>query len=324
MSEASRIAAVALTAAVALGSSLALAWSLRARQARGRPEPAHAAPSDGPAALQNAGRLAYQVHCLRCHGPDGHGDGSDAERLVPPPRDFASQDWRFAPTPDAVRQVIVAGIPGTAMPGWGSSLSRVELEGLVVHVLAMAPLPPRLTELLGRAGFTAEARARQAPPLDIVDLDGKPASLAGRHGHPILVLFWGTTCAPCLAEMPAVLRFAERYRDQGIEVLRVCVDEADAAVVRSAAGSQPADQPLYLDPSGGTRQRYDVQALPAVALIDRGGRLIARATGARNWTDPALDALVRECVAPSALSDPPLPTRAAEDRHAPRADRRPG
>jgi thiol-disulfide isomerase/thioredoxin len=319
MSEASRIAAVALTAAVALGSSLALAWTLRARRAH--PQPTLTALDDRPAVLRSAGRLAYQVHCLRCHGPDGHGDGSDAERLVPPPRDFASPRWRFAPTPEAVRQVIVTGIPGTAMAGLGSSLSRAELEGLVAHVLTLAPLPPELATVLSRAGFSPVATPRLAPPLDIVALDGRPASLAERQGHPLLVLFWGTTCAPCLAEMPAVIRFAERHRDQGLEVLPVCVDEPDVAVVRNVAGRHLADQRLYLDPSGAARRRYDVQALPDVVLIDPAGRLIARSTGARDWTDPALDALVRECLRPSDLSHP---ARAAEDRHAPRADRRPG
>jgi hypothetical protein len=111
--------------------------------------------------------------------------------------------------------------------------------------------------------------------------------------------------------MPAALRFAARHRDQGLEVLWVCVDESDPAVLRSVAGPELADQPLYFAPTEGTRLRYDVQALPAVALIDRAGRLIARATGARDWTDPALDALVREGLT-------------AEYRHAPRADRRPG
>jgi mono/diheme cytochrome c family protein len=317
-----RIAAVLLTAAVALASSIALAWVLRSRREPFRPPPD--AASDRQAALQNAGRLAYQVHCLRCHGPDGHGDGSDAERLVPPPRDFGAPHWRFAATPDAVRQVIVAGIPGTAMPGWGSSLSRGELEGLVAHVLTMAPHPSTLATLLSRAGFTAEATPRPAPRLDVLDLDARPATRAERHGQPVMILFWGTTCAPCLAEMPAAVRFADRYRDRGLEVLWICVDESDAAAVRRVAGQQLADRPVYLDATGGTRLRYDVQVLPAVALIDRAGRLIARATGTRDWNDPALDALVRECLAPSAPSDPLRPTRAAEDRHAPRADRRPG
>jgi hypothetical protein len=121
--------------------------------------------------------------------------------------------------------------------------------------------------------------------------------------------------------MPAVLRFADHHRKDGLEVLPVCVDEPDAAVVRNVAGPQLADRPLYLDPSGNARRRYDVQALPDVVLIDRAGRLIARATGARDWTDPALDAVVRECLSPS---DSFPPARAAEDRHAPRADHRPG
>jgi mono/diheme cytochrome c family protein len=307
-------AAIALTAVVALASSAALAWSLRAR--REAPGPLPDAPADRQAALLGAGRLAYQVHCLRCHGPEGHGDGSDAERLTPPPRDFASRQWRFAPAPDPVRQAIVAGIPGTAMPGWGSTLSRRELEGLVAYVLAMAPTnPPRPEESQPaprtRAGFTLLEPPQLAPPMDIVDLDGKPASLAQRRGHPLLVVFWGTTCAVCLSEMPAVIRFAERHREEGLEVLRVCVDETDAAVVRSVAGPQPSHGKLYIDPSGGVRHRYDVQNLPAAVLIDGAGRIIARAEGARDWNDPALDALIRECLTP-------------ENGHAARADRRPG
>jgi mono/diheme cytochrome c family protein/thiol-disulfide isomerase/thioredoxin len=320
--------AIALTAAAALTASATLAWSLRGW--RESPEPPGAAasatvpgsataPADRPAVLRGAGRLAYQVHCARCHGAEGHGDGADAERLAPPPRDFASGRWRFAPTSEAVRQVIVAGIPGTAMPGWGTSLSRRELDGLVAHVLALAPsprrqteaegtsegeeddaaepLPPALVSLLGRAGFVAEATARPAPPLALRDLDGNASSLAGHHGHPVLVLFWGTTCGHCLAEIPAVGRFADRHRDRGLEVLPVCVDEPDAAVVRDVAGPQPAQRPLYLDPTGMARLRFDVQALPTFVLIDRSGRLVARSEGARDWADPALDDLVRRGLA---------------------------
>jgi thiol-disulfide isomerase/thioredoxin len=232
----------------------------------------------------------------------GHGDGADAERLVPPPRDFAADRWRFAPTPDAVRQVIVAGIPRTAMPGWGASLSARELDGLVAHVLTLAPptgppqaaggaLPSTVTAVLSRAGFTPLANPQPAPPLMVRGLNGDTITLADRRGRLVLVLFWGTTCAPCLAEMPGVARFAARQSERGLEVLSVCVDETDPSAVRAAAGPELAGLPHYLDPAGQVRLAYDVQALPSIALIDRAGRLIAQAVGTRDWTSPALDSL---------------------------------
>ena len=317
-----------------------LARESRAAAARGATaSPASVAPADRQAVVLGAGRLAYQVHCARCHGAEGHGDGSDAERLVPPPRDFASDRWRLAPTPVSVRQAIVAGIPGTAMPGWGASLSPRELDGLVAHVLSFAPpnrevrpegaaepLPSTLVTLLGRAGFSAEATPRPAPPLALRDLDGNATSLAEHRDRPVLVLFWGTTCSHCLAELPAAVRFSERHRDQGrgFDVLPVCVDETDAAVVRAVAGPTATRQPLYLDPSATARLYYDVQALPSFVLIDHSGRVIARASGTRDWTNPALDELIHECLALSVPADPTRQTPGREDGNATRPDHRPG
>jgi mono/diheme cytochrome c family protein/peroxiredoxin len=302
-----QVLGIALTAAIAMTASAALAWSLR--EWSERPEPsadARSSPTDRQAVVPGAGRLAYQVHCARCHGVEGHGDGPDAERLQPRPRDFASSGWRSAPTPDAVRRAIVAGIAGTAMPGWGDSLSRRELDGLVAHVLSLAPTPRRdeplsstLTALLDRGGFVAEATPRPAPPLALRDLDGNAASLAEHHGRPVLILFWGTTCSHCLAEIAALDRFADRQRDQGLAILPVCVDEPDAAIVRDVAGPQLPQRPLYLDPAGTARLRFDVQTLPTFVLIDRSGRLIARSQGARDWADPALDDLFRRGLATS-------------------------
>jgi mono/diheme cytochrome c family protein/peroxiredoxin len=339
-------AGTALTAVVALTASAALAWSLRSWREGPKPPsrgatalPASGGAGDRQAVVLGAGRLAYHVHCARCHGAGGHGDGSDAERLAPPPRDFASHRWRLAPTAESIRQAIVTGIPGTAMPGWGTSLSPRELDGLVAYVLAFAPtnqagrkestaelLPSTLVALLERAGFSAEATPRPAPTLALRDLDGKATSLADHRDQPVLVMFWGTTCSHCLAELPAAVRFCEQLRDQGygFDVLPVCVDETEPAVVRAVAGSTATRQPLYLDPSATARLYYDVQALPGFVLIDRSGRVIGRSSGTRDWSDPALDELIHECLALSAAADRTRPTTGREDGNATRPDHRPG
>jgi mono/diheme cytochrome c family protein len=288
-----QVVGAVLTGVVVLTGSAALAWTLRgwreAPPAASAPGPVSVSVSgrvDRDRVLQDAGRLAYQVHCVRCHGAEGHGDGSDAERLNPPPRDFAAGQWRLAPTAENLRQVIVAGIPGTAMPGWGDSLSRRELEGLVAYVQALAPPPASLKSALERAGFVAAAAPDVAPELAVRDLDGNPATLSSHRGRPVLVVFWGTTCSHCLSELPAVFAASDRLRDRGLalDVLAVCVDETDPVVVRDVAGPHVAARPLYLDPAGTARLYYDVQALPTLVLIDAGGRLAARGEGTRDWS----------------------------------------
>jgi hypothetical protein len=114
-------------------------------------------------------------------------------------------------------------------------------------------------------------------------------------------MFWGTTCAHCLGELAAVDGFSRRQRERGLtlDVLPVCVDETDPAIVADVVGPRPAGRPHYVDPAGTDRLRYDVQALPTFVLVDPSGRLVARAEGSRDWTDAALDALVLSLCRPA-------------------------
>src|SRR5215469_8018503 len=61
------------------------------------------------------GEILFQIHCAKCHGPEGHGDPEALAMQKPPPRDFARRPWRFEATLDSIRRITVEGIPGTAM-----------------------------------------------------------------------------------------------------------------------------------------------------------------------------------------------------------------
>lgn len=79
-----------------------------------------------PVPDRSVGRAAYQQHCARCHGPEGKGDGDDAKRLYPRPRDLAEGVFKFrstatgtAPTDEDLFNTLTNGLPGTGMPDWG-------------------------------------------------------------------------------------------------------------------------------------------------------------------------------------------------------------
>ncbi|MBI3330919.1 MAG: c-type cytochrome, partial [Candidatus Omnitrophica bacterium] len=72
-----------------------------------------------------AGQAAYRQSCARCHGVEGKGDGPDAVRLYPKPRDLTSGVFKFrstasgtAPTDEDLFQTITNGLPSAGMPDW--------------------------------------------------------------------------------------------------------------------------------------------------------------------------------------------------------------
>jgi thiol-disulfide isomerase/thioredoxin len=289
---------------VALGVAIVCLCALAARALRSRVEarpsvvisPAPTpSPSPSPgdlSSLAKRGKLLYQVQCVRCHGLEGHGDGPDSAELRPPPRDFASDRWRFSPNPEAIRKVIVEGIPGTAMYPMGGTFSPRELDALVDHIRSLARRPE---SNLKSAGFIPGVSSGRAPGFEVEDLEGGRRLLEfGRSGKLTLLVFWGTSCAPCQEELPELDQLAEEFRDRGLEVVPICVDESDRARVARILRGKFDRFPSFISTDAMARIRYDIQTLPVAVLIDRQGNLLGISRGGVDWKGSAARRLVEE------------------------------
>jgi thiol-disulfide isomerase/thioredoxin len=198
------------------------------------------------------------------------------------------------------------------MNGLAAALSPRELDAVVDFVLSIAPegakgtpLTRDATEALQKAGFTPSSAVRAAPPLSARGAEGEPVMLDRLRGRLVLIVFWGTSCAPCLKELPALERLADRQRGEDLAVVPVCLDEADAAVAQRVAAEQAPRLPVYIDPTGAAKLSYDVQALPAAVLVAPNGCLLGRAQGLMHWSAPEVDTLIHTILNPDAA-----PTRA--------------
>jgi hypothetical protein len=94
--------------------------------------------------------------------------------------------------------------------------------------------------------------------------------------------------------LPSVNALHRELRDQGLEVLLINFREP-ADRVRRIVKERGYTAPVLLDASGDVTGRvYGVWGPPTVYLVDRGGRLVGRAVGRRDWSTPAARTLLEE------------------------------
>lgn len=137
----------------------------------------------------------------------------------------------------------------------------------------------------------ADDAAAPAPDFTLPARGGNSVSLAALRGRVVMINFWASWCGPCRAMMPVLNRLSQRFGAQGLTVIGV-TDES-AAIARRVGMQMGIRYTLASGPS--TVTRYNVQSLPTLVAIDRGGRVREIAVG---FEGPArLEALVARLLA---------------------------
>ncbi len=123
----------------------------------------------------------------------------------------------------------------------------------------------------GQAGSPGILNVGQtAPNFAAQNAAGQPVTLAQYRGHPVIINFWGTFCAPCRSETPLLQRTYSAYQGQGLVVLGVDQAEPVDSVVQY--GKDYALQyPLIPDTKLAINKLYGVTALPVSYFVDAHG-----------------------------------------------------
>ena len=103
------------------------------------------------------------------------------------------------------------------------------------------------------------------------DLDGRPVTLAALKGKVVWLNFFASWCPPCQQETPILRSLADTYRDRGLEVVGVSVQETTAADVKAYADRYRLRYTIGFDGSGHVLREYRVFALPTQFFIDVDG-----------------------------------------------------
>ncbi|MEZ5429037.1 MAG: TlpA disulfide reductase family protein [Pyrinomonadaceae bacterium] len=118
----------------------------------------------------------------------------------------------------------------------------------------------------------------KAPEISLPDQSGKKVPLSAAGGKYTLIDFWASWCGPCRRESGTLSELYDRYRERGLEIYGVSLDESRdvwlAAIEQddrkwpNVASFRGFETPTAFD--------YAVTALPANFIIDADGKIVAK------------------------------------------------
>jgi peroxiredoxin len=114
---------------------------------------------------------------------------------------------------------------------------------------------------------------KTVPAFTAQDLAGHTIHFPGDYkGKIVLLDFWATWCAPCMAEVPNVVAAYDKHHQSGFEILGVTLDQpTDGDKVKKVTAAHQMVWPqLFADPgkSHTIADMYSVTAIPSAFLID--------------------------------------------------------
>jgi cytochrome c biogenesis protein CcmG/thiol:disulfide interchange protein DsbE len=156
---------------------------------------------------------------------------------------------------------------------------RLKLAG---QVLALALVAGLFTLLVWKLATQDEGAAPklgrgETPPapafrLDRLDQPGK-LSLASYRGQPVIINFWASWCIPCKEEAPLLESVWKQYRDQGLVVLGVDINDVRSEA-RRFARENGMSYPLAYDGPGETTTDYGLTGVPETFFVAPSGKLV--------------------------------------------------
>ena len=108
---------------------------------------------------------------------------------------------------------------------------------------------------------------------ELTDLDGHPIRLADLQGKAVWINFFASWCPPCQSETPILRDVADAYRDRGLVVIGISVQETSTANVAAYAAKYQLDYPIAADVTGAIYALYRPPGLPTQIFIGPDGRI---------------------------------------------------
>jgi len=109
-----------------------------------------------------------------------------------------------------------------------------------------------------------------APDFSLPDLTGKTINLQKFKGKVVLLDFWMPWCEPCREEFPALDALYKRYRNEGLEVIGINLDDSKTRL-HEFLQKVPISFTILIDNKDRTRKSYFLEILPSAFIVGKDG-----------------------------------------------------
>ncbi len=163
---------------------------------------------------------------------------------------------------------------------WKSLIRPILFAGAVLVLFVLLPPAP------------AAPADMSLPKFRFKLIDGNFLDSRDLQGKVTIVDFWGTWCAPCIAEIPEYNRFYSDYKDKDVRFLALAADSGTMDEVRVAAKRLRIGYPVAV-PSWDELDLFgNLEAFPTTMIFDGKGKLVREFIG----TAAAKHAAMRQIV----------------------------
>lgn len=155
-----------------------------------------------------------------------------------------------------------------------------------VAVMAATACQPGKTKSQGGQAETATAAPQDTASHEdelvisftMADMDGNQVSVTDEFAkHKLTVIdFWASWCGPCRQEMPSLVKTYNDYKDKGLGIVGVSLDE-DKEQWSSAVSAMGMTWTQLSDLQGwhnAAAQMYGIQAIPFTIVVDNKGKVL--------------------------------------------------
>jgi len=120
-----------------------------------------------------------------------------------------------------------------------------------------------------------------APKFTLPDVNGNQVALSDFQGKVLIVDFWATWCPGCVAEIPHFIELYDQYKEQGLEIIAISLDEGGADDVKPFLKKKPVNYTMLIGNEDISRQYNTKGILPTTFVIDGTGKIRSKYVGYR-------------------------------------------
>lgn len=124
-----------------------------------------------------------------------------------------------------------------------------------------------------------DGQSSVAPAFSLKNITGRTARLSDYKGKVVLINLWATWCAPCLVEIPELVKLQKEHKARGLQIIGVTYPDDRRTSVRRMAQKFKLNYPvLFGTPE--LLEAYQIgEVLPVTVVVDRDGKIRDRILG---------------------------------------------